>query len=153
MPMEKYCLPAIEKGELAVFSNSRETICEVSRLAVDGAFRRRTGENASRFGEVNAFDCSTREQRTFSLIAVSTLTAAFAAGDLIGRHNIFCMMEPFLPRLLARSGIQVRRIGEDTDYHGQRAPYFLTTDGAVSGMPQELQNLHAIIHKKFRDSL
>jgi len=62
------------------------------------------------------------------------------------------MMEPFLPRLLRRSGVVVSRVGEDIDYHGMRAPYFITTQDAVQGMPPELRELYDAIHGKFANS-
>ncbi len=149
MPMEHYCADAIERGVLDSFSNQRATLCEFSRLAVDGAFRRRAGERATRFGEISSLDITQREQRTFSLIAVSTFTAAFALSDVLGRTNVFAMMEPFLPRLLRRSGILVNKVGSDIDYHGLRAPYFMTTDAAADGMKDDLKALYRDIRGEF----
>lgn len=149
MPMEKFCRDSLDTDLMAKLAPDRPAICEFSRLAVDGAFRRRAGEHASRFGEITALDCTLRERRTFSLIAVSTFIAAFAVSDLIGRPNCFAMMEPFLPRLLKRSGIVVQRVGEDADYHGTRGPYFITAQDAVNGMPQDLKDFYNTIHGKF----
>jgi N-acyl amino acid synthase of PEP-CTERM/exosortase system len=149
MPMEKYCAPCVDHQFIDALGVSRDTMCEFSRLAVDGAFRRRAGEHVSRFGEFTAMDCSQRERRTFSLIAVSTFIAGFAVSELLGRTNCFAMMEPFLPRLLQRSGIFVRPAGTEIDYHGIRAPYFITTADAVNGMPDELRALYDLILEKF----
>ena len=91
-------------------------------------------------------DLSTQEKRTFPLIAVSCYLAAIAMSDLSGRNNGFAMMEPFLPKLLARSGINFTRVGKDIDYHGLRAPYFLTTAAATRDMVPELKELYDAIH-------
>lgn len=149
MPMEAFCGESIEEKVIRSYDGRRNTVCEFSRLAVDGAFRRRAGEKATRFGEVSALDITLREQRTFSLIAVSTILAAFAMSDLIGRPNCFAMMEPFLPRLLLRSGIVVHRAGEETDYHGVRAPYVFETHETVGGMAGEMQDFYSTIHQAF----
>jgi N-acyl amino acid synthase of PEP-CTERM/exosortase system len=149
MPMEKYCQSSIDQDLFLSGASDRAKICEFSRLAVDGAFRRRAGENATRFGEITSMDITKQELRTFSLIAVATFLSAFAVSDLIGRTNAFAMMEPFLPRLLKRSGVVVNKVGEDVDYHGMRAPYFITTKTAVQGMPEELKELYDTIHRKF----
>ena len=98
-------------------------------------------------------DCTKRELRTFSLIAIASFVSAFAVSDHIDRTNAFAMMEPFLPRLLQRSGVVVARVGEDIDYHGARAPYHITTQDAVDGMPDELRELYRVIHAKFSGSL
>ena len=152
MPMEKFCPASIDQETLRDFDGRRNTICEFSRLAVDGAFRRRAGEQATRFGEFTALDYSQRELRTFSLIAVSTILAAFAMSDLIGRTNCFAMMEPFLPRLLRRSGIIVHPAGQETDYHGIRAPYFFESHATVAGMEPELREFFNAIRRNFTQS-
>ena len=152
MPMEKFCSSAIDEKILRSYDGNRDTICEFSRLGVDGAFRRRPGERASRFGEVSAIDCSKREERTFSLIAVATILSGLAMSDLLGRPHCFAMMEPFLPRLLRRSGLVVHRAGEEVEYHGQRAPYFFETAENVEVMADELKVFYAAIHANFAAS-
>jgi N-acyl amino acid synthase of PEP-CTERM/exosortase system len=106
----------------------------------------------SRFGEISALDCTKREQRTFSLIAVSTILSAFAMSELIERPHCFAMMEPFLPRLLRRSGIVVHPAGEEMEYHGVRAPYYFETHETVGGMADEMKEFYAIIRAGFAGS-
>jgi len=149
MPMERFCGKSLDAKLFNHRAANRASICEFSRLAVDGAFRRRAGEHASRFGEISSMDCTKRELRTFSLIAIAAFVSAFAVSQHIGRTHVFAMMEPFLPRLLKRSGVVVSRVGEDIDYHGLRAPYFITSGDAVNGMPPELRDLYDAISDKF----
>ncbi len=152
MPMEQFCSNAIDDSIIRSFDGRRNEICEFSRLGVDGAFRRRAGEHFSRFGEISALDFSKREQRTFSHIAISTILAAFAMSDLIGRTHCFAMMEPFLPRLLKRSGITVQPAGVETEYHGVRAPYYFETHATVGGMEEEMQDFYRTIRAQFAGS-
>lgn len=149
LPMEKYCAEAIDQKIIRAFDGRRDTICEFSRLGVDGAFRRRAGEKVSRFGEISAIDIDKREQRTFSLIAVATILSAFAMSEMIERPNCFAMMEPFLPRLLLRSGIVVHPAGTEIEYHGTRAPYYFETKETIAGMASDLQDFYAIIREAF----
>lgn len=153
MPMETYCLDSLDPKLFSARATDRSKICEFSRLAVDGAFRRRAGERASRFGELKSMDCTKRELRTFSLLAIAAFVSAFAVSAHLGRTNAFAMMEPFLPRLLARSGVVVSRVGDDVDYHGIRAPYFITAHDAINGMPGELRDLYDVIHDSFAEKL
>jgi N-acyl amino acid synthase of PEP-CTERM/exosortase system len=132
------------------FDGERHSICEFSRLAVDGAFRRRAGEAATRFGEVSSLDFSAREQRTFPLIAISTILAALAMSELIERPNCFAMMEPSLPRLLQRSGFIVHPAGEETDYHGRRCPYRFEVREVIAGMANEMREFYAAVHQSFK---
>ena len=146
LPLEKYCGESLDRAFIASLKLQRSTLCEISRLAVDGAFRRRAGEAATRFGEVEALACSQQEIRTFPLIAIAAFLASTALTEASGRTNVLAMMEPFLPRLLKRSGILFQRAGQDIEYHGLRAPFFITTQDALKHMKPDLRELYDAIH-------
>ncbi len=147
LPFEKYCAESLDRSLIESFNLERQTECEISRLAVDGLFRKRNGESLTRFGDIN-LDFSKEEQRTFLLIAVAAFLAATAMTILSGKTNVFAMMEPFLPRLLKRSGIIFERVGKDIDYHGIRAPYFGTTQSAIDNMRPELLELYHWVYEQ-----
>lgn len=149
LPFEEYCDDSIDKEFLKHLNLVRGKECELSRLAVDGLFRRRPGEKITRFGSWSSFDVSDNEQRTFPLIAVAAFVAAIALTDLCGRNSVFAMMEPFLPRLLKRSGIQFVRSGQDIDYHGIRALYFLDARSAES-VSEDLKPLYFWIKQQLK---
>lgn len=140
LPFEKHCSESLDSEFIKDLHLERQTVCEISRLAVDGIFRRRTGETLTRFGDILSF--TDQEKRTFSLIAVAAFLASTALTELSGRTNVFAMMEPFLPRLLKRSGILFHRAGSDIDYHGIRAPYFIKTQSALDNMDPDLKTLY-----------
>lgn len=148
LPFEKFCQKSLDTELIASFHSERSTQCEISRLAVDGAFRRRPGEAATRFGEIESINCTKQEQRTFSLIAISAFLAATALTELTHKTNVFAMMEPFLPRLLKRSGICFERVGYDMDYHGIRAPYFIKTQSALDNMRSDLKVLYDWVYEQ-----
>ncbi len=52
------------------------------------------------------------------------------------------MMEPFLPRLLKRSGIIYSRIGEDIKYHGMRGTYHASLASTVETIVPNLKDLY-----------
>jgi N-acyl amino acid synthase of PEP-CTERM/exosortase system len=147
LPFEQNCAGSLDEAFVQSLNLDRTTVCEISRLAVDGPFRRRSGEKVTRFGEVEGLDCSQQERRTFSMIAIACFLAATALTEIAGRTNVFAMMEPFLPRLLKRSGIAFQRAGQDIDYHGMRAPYFSTTQSALDNMRPDLKELYTEIHQ------
>jgi N-acyl amino acid synthase of PEP-CTERM/exosortase system len=148
LPFEKNCADSLDSEFIQGLGLDRSNVCEISRLAVDGVFRRRAGERLTRYGEVEGLDCSQQERRTFSLIAIACFLASTALTDIANRTSVFAMMEPFLPRLLKRSGIVFQRAGEDIDYHGMRAPYFITTQSAVDNMRPDLKELYTEIHRR-----
>lgn len=140
LPFEKHCSESLDGEFINGLNLDRQTVCEISRLAVDGIFRRRSGETVSRLGDILSF--TDHEKRTFSLIAIAGFLASTALTELSGRTNVFAMMEPFLPRLLKRSGIVFQKAGRDVDYYGIRAPYFIQTQSALDGMAPELRDLY-----------
>lgn len=147
LPLEKHCSHSLDNASLRQLDQNRETTCEISRLAVDGAFRRRHDEHLDRFGNSSGLIFGEQEQRVFPLIAVAAFLATTSLTVLTGKTNVFAMMEPFLPRLLKRSGIFFMPAGQPIDYHGTRAPYFITTESALSTMKPELKTLYNTIHR------
>ncbi len=150
LPMEQFCGESLSPDFFRDLGAQRDQYCEFSRFAVDGAFRRRSGEKLTRYGEIAALDCTRREQRTFSLIAVCAFIAGFAVAELSGRKHCFAMMEPFLPRMLRRSGVKAQACGESLDYHGTRCAYHIRHDVALAGMRPELLDLYNDVLTGFR---
>lgn len=152
LPFEKFCNQHLDDVLIDSFQLPNQTKCEISRLAVDSAFRRRPGETATRFGDFGSIDCSDQEQRTFSLIAVSGFLAATSIATLTQKSNVFAMMEPFLPRLLKRSGIVFEKVGSDIEYHGIRGLYLIRKHPAEGDMRQDLKDMYQWIHKQVMES-
>ncbi|PCJ37990.1 MAG: PEP-CTERM/exosortase system-associated acyltransferase [Cellvibrionales bacterium] len=152
LPFEKYCAKSVDTAFLESLKLDRRGMAEVSRLAVDRAFRRRSGESATRFGEMSSMDCSAAEKRSFSLIAISALLACAALADLSERSDVFAMMEPFLPRLVKSSGIAWQQAGETMEYHGERALYYTTTQSVIDNLVPGLKELYAAIYQQIAKS-
>ncbi len=152
LPFEKHCADCIDNDYLNKLGIDRGSICEISRLLVDGSFRQRSGETLTRLGKLNAMDFLQHEKRTFSLVAVAGYLATTALSDITGRTNVFAMMEPYLPEALQQAGIQFRRVGKDLDYHGVRAPYFIKTESVLDNMSPEIRALYDAIYKQVEDA-
>lgn len=153
MPMESHADHSINQRIIKSFSGQRNTLCEVSRLAVDSEFRRRRGEWETRFGCTRIVSVSDRERRTYPLIAMFLFVAAAAVAVLINRKNCFAIMEPFLPKLLKRSGIHFQRIGEDFDFRGIRAPYYGNLDELIEQAPKDMRQSFFAVCDEFADLL
>jgi len=147
LPFEKHCFESLDQEFISKLNLDRKTECEISRLAVDGLFRKRSSETLTRFGAVN-MNFSEEEQRTFSLLAVATILLAIGLTELSDRTNMFAMMEPSLHRLLKRFGIVFQKAGSSINYHGIRALYFMTTQSALDNMRAELLGLYHCLHKQ-----
>ena len=145
LPLDKACTQSLDPVAMARFQVPRSQVCEASRFAVDGAFRRRSGETLTRFGEIAALDLTDVERRTFPALSVVLMLAGNAMAQLLQRPFMYAVMEPFLPRLLRRSGLIFHRMGKDMDYHGIRAVYISDTREFVDGMDSSLRDLYAWI--------
>lgn len=152
LPFEKNCGQHLNRQRIQALGVPRETVCEISRLAVDRGFRRRKGEDLTRFGCARSREFTQDEARTLPLIAVSAYLAVAGMTDLTGLRNAFAMMEPFLPRLLTRVGIHFEKMGNTLDYHGLRAPYFNSTDAVLKSMARELRDLYGVIRNELENT-
>lgn len=127
LPIEKYCLNSITDDELNPANFAREDVCEVSRLAVPRAFRRRQIDNhdGAAVGIINQQSYSETELRCFPFIAVGLYFAAAGMALEQGIKHAYVMMEPRLARSMGFVGIKFQQIGPVVDYHGKRAPYYI----------------------------
>ncbi|WP_370084660.1 PEP-CTERM/exosortase system-associated acyltransferase [Neptunomonas phycophila] len=153
LPLEKYCSKAIGEEAMRLLQGDRTGLCEVSRLAVDATFRRRESEKSARYGNLYALQFGEEEKRLFPIMAVSAFLAIGVIAMNFERNTVFAMMEPFLPRLLKRSGLVFDRVGDDMDYHGVRAPYIITTSSGYAGMKPELKELYDVVYQQLLPSL
>lgn len=153
LPMEQHSGDAIDNSFMRRFAQKRGSICEISRLAVDGDFRRRRGEKATQFGAHDSFHFGEEEQRTFPLIAVALFLASAAVADVLSRRHVFAIMEPFLPKILRRTGVEFDRVGEDFEFRGIRAPYYANLDDLVRNAPDELRLCYDVVKAQFDEAL
>jgi N-acyl amino acid synthase of PEP-CTERM/exosortase system len=154
LPFEKHCPDSIAPDFFRAQGLKRESVCEISRLAVDKRFRRRPGaqDPQSAEAEEGGVLFSEQEIRTFPLIATAGFLAATALTEITDNTDVFALMEPYLPRLMRRAGYSFQRAGEDVDYHGTRAAYFCKTEWAISKLRPELRELYDAIHARIDQS-
>ena len=149
MPMEVHAGSSIDQDFMIGFVERRNMLCEISRLAVDGAFRRRRREQENPIGNVDALSTAEWERRTFPLIALSLMVGAGALADALGRKHCVAIMEPFLPVMMRRAGIHFRRIGEDFEFRGTRAPYYGNMEELFNSAPAELRLYFNTMREQF----
>lgn len=127
LPMEKFCPQAITDEHLRPRNFLPHQVCEISRLAVPLAFRKRQIDQfaGSATGVINELTFSTQELRLFPYIAICLYLSAIALCHKNRIHHVFVMMEPRLARSLKFVGINFTQIGEPVEYHGKRAAYYV----------------------------
>jgi N-acyl amino acid synthase of PEP-CTERM/exosortase system len=127
LPIEKYCIDAIQNKELHPSCFPRHEIAEISRLAVKSDFRRRKADKfkGSAIGAISESNYSETELRCFPFIAIGLYMAAATMSIETGVKHVYVMMEPRLARSMKFVGINFVQLGEAIDYHGIRAPYYI----------------------------
>ncbi len=147
MPFEKYCWDSLDHSFIQQLALPRQSMCEISRWAVSDIFRK-AGEKHLLQAHQHSF--TEAEFFAFPLISVACFLAATALAVVNQRSNVFAMMEPFLPRIVSRSGICFQRVGCDVQYHGTRAAYFITSQTALLHLQPELRELYQWIEAQIQ---
>jgi N-acyl amino acid synthase of PEP-CTERM/exosortase system len=159
LPIEKFCISSIDEKSVHPSDFPRSEICEISRLAIPAKFRKRATDKfgGSATGSINEHNYSERELRCFPFIAVGLyLSAASVCLNLDIKH-CFVMMEPRLARSLRFVGIPFDKVGPVVEYHGQRAPYYISRELLMNGLSPGFKNMLVMIendiNEQFSNSL
>ena len=134
LPMERNCRDSFFDVPQRPDRLDRGSICEVSRLAVHGLFRRRAGDPVSPIGDPAALDLTPEQTRVFPILAVSLFVAATVVCVRENKRHAFAMMEPALARILRRTGLEFTQIGAKVDYHGERAAFYIDSGEAHASL-------------------
>lgn len=149
LPFEKFCQSALRKQAFDSFAVNRETICEISRLAVPAHFRRRIGDSPTQGHALqDPSGLHDRERDGFPLIPVSLFLAAASMSVANGCHHAIAMMEPRLARMTRRFGLPFQQVGDLIDYHGPRAPYYVQREGFFATVNPEIYRLLLLIDQQ-----
>lgn len=142
LPMEEHCGSRIQDFDIKPSDFPRESICEISRLAVLDEFRHPDRATAKDklfpFGQTY----SDKERRCFPLIALGLYLSAAKLCQEHDIEHVFAMMEPRLARNLMSQGFPFRQIGSAMEYHGQRAPFYIGTSEFFSRLPGHFKKLY-----------
>jgi len=127
LPIEEFCANAVTNDTLHPNNFDRSEVCEISRLAVPKTFRRRKFDNYKEagIGNIDDFSVYARNARSFPLISICLYLSAAAIAVASGRNHAYVMVEPSLARRMSAIGLRFTQIGNLTDYHGQRAPFYI----------------------------
>ncbi|MEW6990636.1 PEP-CTERM/exosortase system-associated acyltransferase [Colwelliaceae bacterium 6441] len=150
LPFEEYCLSSARKELIDTTTLPRGGFGEISRLAVLASFRRREQESKVPYvlNKINPETVySEEERRNFPNIAMGLYLAGLSLANLCDHVGILVMMEPRLNRRLKRFGLPFQQIGDEMDYHGRRAMFYLKREDFYLELTQPIRELYDIIQK------
>ncbi len=145
LPFEESCGDAIDRAIVDPARLPRQTIGEVSRLAVMRNYRQRKGESESP-SPVSESDFAPRELGgRFPFIPVGLYLGAAAVARHVGAEHVFVLTEPRLAEHFARIGFDIRHVGRPIEHRGTRVPSLLSSSKVVSGLRPMMKSLYAVI--------
>ncbi len=156
LPFEANCLHSARKEVFDTSSLPRGSFGEISRLAVLASFRRREKEKNVPYvlNNINPQTVySEEERRNFPNIAMGLYLGGIALASLCQHQGMVVMMEPRLNRRLKRFGLPFQQIGDETDYHGQRAMFYLDENDFHKDLTEQLEDLYAIIYQEMAEQI
>ncbi len=147
LPMEVHCGEALAQAVLRPSQFPRDSVCEISRLAVPAPFRRRATDRfaGAASGAIDPGRYSASELRCFPWIAIALYFSAAALSRQSGRRHVFVMVEPRLARAMGFVGIDFRQIGPAIEFHGQRAPYYIDRERLAEGLSPGFRRLLHVV--------
>lgn len=134
LPIETVATEYITDTQYLPSNFKRDEIVEVSRIAIDRKFRRRKHDNfdGAAIGAINEKTYSDIELRCFPLLAVGMYMTAASVCLLKGKKHVYFMVEPRLAKSMKYIGIKLIKIGDDFNYVGRRAPYYISIKDFVA---------------------
>lgn len=151
LPIETVASQYITLKEYLPGNFDRNEICEISRIAIPSSFRRRQMDSyeGAATGVINTETYSDIELRCFPLLAVGLYMATAAVCLLEGKKHAFFMVEPRLAKSMAYIGIKLVKIGDEFNYVGRRAPYYINNKDFI----RHLSPAFNTMMKSFQETL
>lgn len=147
LPFEHTCAATLDRSIVDPARLPRETIAEVSRLAVRAGYRRRRGESRTS-PLIRDEDFGTSSQPRFPYIPIGLYLGALALAERHGIETVFMLTEPRLATHLARLGVDVRQIGGAVEHRGTRIPSMMNVQSIIKGMRFMLKPMWATIREE-----
>lgn len=144
LPFEQVCAGALDRSIVDPASLPRQTIAEVSRLAVIGTFRRRKGEERSVL-PLSEQDFGTPAQPRFPYIPIGLYLATVELARLNGIETLFVLTDERLASHFSKLGVELRTIGRPVQHRGVRIPSMMSTHAILESLRPILQPLYRAI--------
>lgn len=144
LPFEALCAKTLDRSLVDPDALPRDAIAEVSRLAVVGRYRRRSGERQTP-ATISEGDFGTPDRPRFPYLAVGLYLAMVAQARRHGIETLFMLTEHRLARQLTRLGVNLTKIGPPIEHRGMRYPSMMSVREIVGGLNFFLRPMFAVI--------
>lgn len=151
LPFERICEHSIDRSIVDPRQLDRNTMVELSRLAVLSDYRKRKGEEKVPIS-ISDEDMGTTNRPRFPYIPVGLYLALLAIAKQRGIDNMFTLTEPRLSRHLSALGFRMKQIGTGVEHRGIRVPSWLVTSDVYDHLPTFMRPLYELIFDQVTDA-
>ncbi|MFG6428513.1 PEP-CTERM/exosortase system-associated acyltransferase [Roseateles sp. LYH14W] len=148
LPFEESCRDALDRGIVDPEQLPRNSIGEVSRLAVVSTFRQRKGEQGVAMTSASETNFAPDQPMPrFPFIPVSLYLAAAAVARHLGVEHVFVLTEPRLASHFLRIGFDIRTVGSPIEHRGTRVPSLLSSSKVVENLRPMIRPLYDVVQQ------
>ncbi|OLO06167.1 PEP-CTERM/exosortase system-associated acyltransferase [Salinicola socius] len=148
LPVEKHCRDLGVAINLDLNEINRESLCEISRVAIPRFFRS-GGKDESLATELERWVFGQHDRQDFFMTGVALNLCATALSGISERYHVLAMIEPRFQRLLARVGLRFEQVSPTVELLGLRAAFYINQQRAEV----ELSNTVRPLYEALRDDL
>ena len=149
LPFESACAHTLDQRLLENLALTRDSVAEVSRLAVDSRYRRRQGEQR-RPVTISDDDYGNLRRPRFPFIPVGLYLGMLEAARLHGIDTLFMLTEPWLAGHFRRLGVRLEPIGSPIEHRGQRVPSMMSVTVTIRSLHLLVRPLYNGLAEKIR---
>lgn len=142
LPLEEMCAATLDRS--IIDSLPRNCLGEVSRLAVDSRFRRRSGDIKGPV-TISEEDYGTINQPRFPYIPIGLYYGTIELARLHGISYLFILTEKRLANHFEKLGANPKTVGDPIDHHGERIPSMLNVNEVIDNMRSIIRPLYLTI--------
>jgi len=133
LPVEKTCAKTIDRSILDPQRLPRNTLAEISRLAVVARYRNRAGEDKTA-APLNDESFGTSDRPRFPYLTAGLYLATIELARRHGIISVLVLTEPRLAHHFKRLGVDIQQIGGPVEHRGTRVPSVIDVAGVIAGL-------------------
>ncbi|QDF98582.1 GNAT family N-acetyltransferase [Azoarcus sp. DD4] len=147
LPFEHTCAATLDRSIVDPARLPRECIAEVSRLAVRGNYRRRSGE-AKAPVTISENDFGSESRPRFPYIPIGLYLGSIALAARSGIDTVFVLTEPRLASHFSKLGVEIRQIGGPVEHRGIRVPSMMDVSTVIKNMRSLVRPIWRVVQEE-----
>lgn len=152
LPFEITCSDILNRSIIDPGTLPRQSIAEVSRLAVISRYRRRKGEANKALG-ISDEDFGISQLPRFPYIPIGLYLSTFELARLNKIDTLFILTEKRLADHFSKLGFTLQNIGSSIEHHGERIPSMMSVSDTLNNMRPNLRPLYHTIAADIKRNL